>query len=138
MVTREELKHRWDDVRHRLLDHWRELSDTELSHFNGTPSQLFDAIQQKTGASWREVESFLTNVMREGRAKSHRASDLTEQYGDQASKLARDGYDQLTSATAEYSKKVARSVQRRPLESLAVAFGVGIVAGAVVLLSRRR
>jgi len=63
---------------------------------------------------------------------------LAEQYGEEASQFAREGYDQLAAATTEYSKKVARTVQRRPMESLALAFGVGLVAGAVVLLSNRR
>ena len=138
MVNREELKGRWDIVKNRLLNHWRELSDTELAHFNGTPNQLISAIQRKTGASWKEVESFLANVMRESRATSQRASDLAEQSSDEVSRFARDGYQQLTEATEQYSRKVARTVQRRPIESLAIAFGVGIISGAVVLLSRRR
>jgi ElaB/YqjD/DUF883 family membrane-anchored ribosome-binding protein len=138
MVTRDELKNHWNVVKNRLLHQWRELSDAELAHFNGTPSQLINAIQQRTGASWNEVESFLANVLRDGRSASQRASGLAEQYGAEASQLAREGYEQLVSATADYSKKVARTVQRRPLESLAVAFGVGLVAGAVVLFSKRR
>lgn len=138
MVTREELRSHWNVVKNRLLDHWRELSDTELGHFNGTPSQLIGAIQQKTGASWNEVESFLASVMRDGSSATQRATGLAEQYGAEAGQLAREGYDQLTAATAEYSKKIAKTVQRRPMESLAVAFGIGLVAGAFVLMNNRR
>jgi ElaB/YqjD/DUF883 family membrane-anchored ribosome-binding protein len=138
MVSREELRSHWNIVKNRLLDHWRELSETELGQFNGTPSQLIGAIQQKTGASWNEVEAFLTSVMRDGRSASQRATGLAEQYGAEASQFAREGYDQLAAATAEYSKKITQTVQRRPMESLAVAFGIGLVAGAIVLMSNRR
>lgn len=138
MVTREELRSHWNEVKSRLQQHWRELSDTELAHFNGTPSELIGEIQQKTGASWQEVESFLANAMRDGRSAAKRAGYVAERYGDGANQLARESYDQLAATTAEYSKKVARSVQRRPIESLAVAFGVGIAAGALMLLSSRR
>ena len=138
MVTREDLNSRWDVIKNRLMHHWRELSDAELSHFEGSPSQLISTIQQKTGASWHEVEAFLTNVIRDGHSASQRVGSLAEQYGEEASQLAREGYAQVASATAEYSKKFTRTVQRRPMESLAVAFGVGLVAGAVVLLRNRR
>jgi ElaB/YqjD/DUF883 family membrane-anchored ribosome-binding protein len=138
MVTRDELKSHWNVVKNRLLNQWRELSDAELAHFNGTPRQLIGAIQQRTGASWSEVESFLAKVLLDGRSASQRASSLAEQYGAEASQLAREGLDQLVSTTADYSKKVAHTVQRRPLESLAVAFGVGLIAGAIVLISNRR
>jgi ElaB/YqjD/DUF883 family membrane-anchored ribosome-binding protein len=138
MVSREELRSHWTVVKNRLLHQWHELTDTELANFSGTPSQLISAIQKRTGASWNEVESFLTDVMRDGRSASQRASGLAEQYGAEVSQRAREGYDQLACATADYSKKVARTVQRRPLESLAVAFGVGLIAGAIVLFSQRR
>ena len=138
MVTREELNSHWDVVKNRLQQNWRELSDTELAHFNGTPSQLIGAIQEKTGASWKEVESFLVNVMRDGQSVTHPVGGLAEQYGDEASQFARESYAQIAAATTGYSRKVARTVQRRPMESLAVAFGIGLVAGAVMLLNNRR
>ncbi len=138
MITREDLKNHWNVVKNRLQQNWRELSETDLAQFNGTPNDLISAIQRTTGASWNEVEAFLTSVMRDGRAASQRAGGFAEQYGEEASQFARAGYDQLAASTAEYSKKVARTVQRRPMESIAIAFGVGLVAGAVVLLSKRR
>ncbi len=138
MVSREDLKSHWNVVKDRLQQNWRELSESELKHFNGTPSQLIDVIQRRTGASWNEIESFLSNALRDGRSASKRVAGLAEQYGDEAGQLARDSYDQVAAATAQYSKKVARTVQRRPVESLAIAFGVGIVAGAFVLFSQRR
>ena len=138
MVTREELKSHWDVVKNRLLQNWRELSDSELARFSGTPQQLISAVQEKTGASWNEIESFLSSVMRDGRSASQRVSGFAEQYGVDASQLARESYDQIAAATAKYSKNVARTVQRRPMESIAIAFGIGLVAGAVVLLNNRR
>lgn len=138
MVTRDELKSHWNVVKNRLQQNWRELSDRELANFNGSPRELIGAIQRSTGASWQEVESFLANVMREGRSKTQHVGSMAEHYSDEASQLARDGYDQVAAMTAEYSKKLAQTVRRRPVESLAIAFGVGLVASAVVLLNNRR
>ena len=138
MITREDLKNHWNVVKNRLQQNWRELSDTQLAQFNSTPKDLISAIQRTTGASWDEVESFLISVLRDGRDASQRVGGLVDQYGEEGSQFVRAGYDQLAASTAEYSKKVARTVQRRPMESIAIAFGVGLVAGAVVLLSKRR
>ncbi len=138
MVNHEELKSHWQEVKDRLQRNWGELSDKQLTQFTGTPSDLIGAIQRTTGASWQEVESFLSAALRECRSASHQMGGLAERYGEQASQFARDGYDQLAAATAQYSKKVAKTVKKRPVESLAIAFGVGIVVSAVVLLSKRR
>ncbi len=138
MVTREELRSRWNEVKNRLHQNWRELSESELAQFNGTPSQLIGAIQQKTGASWNEVESFLTSAIRDGWSKAAQAGGAAEYYGGEAGKLARESYDHMAGLTADYSRKVASAVRRRPVESLAIAVGVGVAAGALLLLSRRR
>lgn len=138
MITREELKSHWHDVKDRLRQNWRELSESELARFNGTPRELIDVIQRKTGASWSEIESFLGKIMRDTWSTASQAKDIAGQYGGDASQFARNSYDQIAALTADCSQKVVDTVKRRPVESLAVAFGVGIIAGAIVWLSYRR
>jgi ElaB/YqjD/DUF883 family membrane-anchored ribosome-binding protein len=138
MVTREELRGQWDSVKDQLMSHWRELSEKDLAQSGGTPSQLIGTIQKKTGATWNEIESFIANLVKESRSKAQQAGGLADRYGDEAGQLVKVGYDQLANVAQEYSKKVTRTVQRRPVESLALAFGVGLLAGAAVLLSSRR
>ncbi len=138
MVTREELRAHWNEVKNRLHQNWRELSETELSHFNGTPNELVGAIERKTGATRNEIEAFLQNVLRDGESVKQRVASFADQYGNELGQQAREGYEQVAAATADYSKKVVRSVQRRPIESLAIAFGVGIAAGALMLMNNRR
>ena len=138
MITREELMSHWRDVKDRLRQNWRELSESELTRFNGTPRDLVDVIHRKTGASLSEIESFLGRVMRDTWSTASQAKDVAGQYGGDASLFARDSYDQIATLTADCSQKVLETVKRRPVESLAIAFGVGIVAGAFVLLGCRR
>lgn len=138
MVTHEELKSHWREIKDRLQHHWRELSDSQLTQFDGTPNDLIGAIQRTTGASWSEVESVLSGALRDCRSASQHVGGLVEQYGKQASGFARDGYDQIAAKTAEYSKQIAKTVKRRPMESIAIALGVGIIVSAVVMLNKRR
>lgn len=138
MVTRQELKSQWDEVKSRLRQNWRELSEHDLANFNGDPSQLIGAIQRKTGASWNEIEAFLASALRDGWSTASQIGDIAGQYRQEANQLARDSYDQLAAFTADYSRKVASTVKRRPVESLAIAFGLGLAASALVLLSSRR
>lgn len=138
MITREDLKSHWHDVKHRLRQNWHELSESELSRFNGTPSELIDVIRRQTGASWSEIESFLARIMRDAWSTASQAKDMAGHYSGDATQFARDSYDQIAALTADYSHKVVNTVKRRPVESLAIAFGIGIVAGAIMLLGRRR
>lgn len=138
MVGREELNKRWDDIKRYLQQNWRGISDSELAQFSGNPNQLIRAIQQKTGASWNEVESFLSGLIKNGRTASHQLGGLAEHYGEDVKQFAREGYDQFAAETAKYAKKVAQGVRQRPMESIAIAFGIGLFAGAVLLMKKRQ
>jgi uncharacterized protein YjbJ (UPF0337 family) len=138
VVTREDVKSQWNEIKNRLRQNWRELTDSELAQFSGPSRQLIGAIQQKTGASWNEIESFIANVATDAWASASQASNVAGKYGDEAGRLASQGYDQLAALTADYSHKLVGTIKRRPVESVAVALGLGIAAGALLLLSRRR
>jgi ElaB/YqjD/DUF883 family membrane-anchored ribosome-binding protein len=138
VITREDLTTHWQEIKNRLRQNWRELSESELSRFSGPSSQLIGAIQQKTGASWNEIESFLNKVIGDAWAAASQTANTAQRYGKEATQTASHGYDQVAALTADCSRKIVDTVKRRPVESLAIAFGVGIAAGAIFLISRRR
>ena len=145
MVTREELRGQWNQVKGRLRDHWGELSDRDLSRAQGSAEELIGVVQQKTGATRREVEEFLHHILDEGSHMSERAADAlqhfagaTQEYADEASDAMRRGANQAAHWSEDYGKRVAETVRSRPTESIAIAFGLGIAAGALFFLNRRR
>ncbi len=138
MVTREEILGNWNQVKGRLQEHWAQLSDDDLSRFRGQADQLIGLIQQKTGETRSSIERFLSDVVSDGNSLGRRVGDATSHYAADASDYLRDGYDRAGEFGEDFAKRVSHSVRTRPTESLLIAFGVGIVAGAVFFMGRRR
>ncbi len=138
MITREEIKGRWDEVKGRLQEQWGQLTDDDLQSFRGSTNELIGVIEQKTGATRNEIESFLSHVISEGETAAARATDAVGRYAEEASEYARENYDRVAAATSDFSKQVAHSVRSRPAEAMAIAFGLGLAAGALFFMGRRR
>jgi uncharacterized protein YjbJ (UPF0337 family) len=138
MVTREEIKGQWNQVKGRLQEHWGQLTDDDLRKMEGSTEQLVGVVQQKTGATRREVEEFLTSIIGEGQTAAQRVMEAASEYAEEAGDIVRQQYVRATSVTDQMSKQVARTVRTRPTESLAIAFGLGIAAGALLFFGRKR
>ena len=138
MNPRDEIKSRWTEVKGRLQEHWGQLTDDDLQQFRGSTNELIGVIQRKTGATRNEIESFLSSVVSEGESMAGRISDAAQHYAEEAGECARESYDRAAAMTSEFSRQLALTVRRRPGESMAIAFGVGLVAGAIFFLGRRR
>lgn len=137
MVTREELVGQWNEVKGRLKEHWGQLTDDDLRRAQGSTDQLVGVVQQKTGATRREIESFLSNIVHD-QSTVERVSAAASQYAEEAGQIAKEQYARAAAATSDFSKQVSHTVRNRPTESLAIAFGVGLAAGALFFLGRRR
>lgn len=145
MITKEELNGQWNEVKGRLQENWGQLTEDDLSRVKGSTDQLVGVVQQKTGASRREVEEFLTSMFSDSERVKERVAETAQQYADVASEYAaeaseylKQNYRQAADLGGAYTDKVANTVRSRPAESLAIAFGLGIAAGAVFFLKRRR
>ncbi len=145
MVTREELKGQWNEVKGRLQEHWGQLTDDDLSRANESADQLVGFVQEKTGATRREIEEVLSNVIGEGHRIGERVSEAAHQYADSAGEYAaeageylKQNYRRAADIGSDYGDKIATAVRNRPAESLAIAFGLGIAAGALFFMKPRR
>jgi len=142
MITRQELEGNWNSVKGKLQEKWGQLTDHDLVQFKGDANQLIGAIQAKTGESRRAVEDFLQNAMKNGKPAVQQAVSTAKDYADQAKQMASEGYEQARQvASQSYDQALegmqagfeeAQAVVRRsPMESVAVAFGAGLIAGVV-------
>ena len=109
--------------------------------------ERYEAIvsEQGTGATRSEVEQFLDRIVHEGSRLGEQLTETAQQYADAAKRYAaesgeylRDQYQLVYDQAGDYSAKIAETVRRRPGQSLAIAFGLGIAAGALMLFSRKR
>ncbi|TWU01708.1 hypothetical protein Pla100_14430 [Neorhodopirellula pilleata] len=138
MVTREELKGHWNEVTGRLKEQWGQLTDDDLMRAKGSADQLVGVVQQKTGATRREVEQFLTNVLGPENPWASQVAEAAQRYADEAKQYVQQNARRMVNQTGEYSAKVAETVRSKPNESLAIAFGLGLAAGALFFMGRRR
>ena len=138
MLTREELQGKWMEVKGRLQEHWGQLTDEDLQRARGTTEELIGAIQRKTGATRREIEALLTSAIDEGAGISEQFSDAAQYYASQAARSVRDNYSRGAIATEDLTRQISHRVRSRPGEALAIAFGLGIAAGACLFLRRRQ
>lgn len=138
MVTREEIMGNWNQVKGRLKEHWGQLNDEELTQLRGRADELVGMIQQRTGETRSNIERFLSDVVAESQSLSGRVAGATEQYASEAADYLREGYDRFADASGDFSQRVAHTVRNRPGESMLVAFGLGLAAGAFFFINRRR
>jgi uncharacterized protein YjbJ (UPF0337 family) len=146
MVNEQVLEGKWNEIQGQLRDRWGQLSKDELEQFDGNVQQLVGLIQRKTGVAREKIESYLdelTNNSTVQHAKEkvqeyvHQVSDTVNEYAAGASDTVREGiHSAAESARAGYMQ-TERLVRQRPVESLAVCFGAGLITGVVAGLMLR-
>ncbi len=137
-MNEQTFKGTWNEVKGKIREKWGELTEDEVNRTGGNLEKVMGMIQRKTGESREQIESFLHSAAKEGVALKDRivntaqeyassAAEATQQYAHQAADLAKTGYDETR-----------KMVKHRPMESLAVCFGIGLISGVVVALTMRR
>ncbi len=130
MVNQQTLAGNWNELRGKLQQKWGKLTDDDLRAFNGNVDQLVGRIQQKTGESRQAIESFLDQLSAEGSGIAATVRDTIHQGAAQISEAANQGYRSMQRSYDE----AERIVQDRPGESLAMAFGLGMMTGLGLML----
>jgi len=132
MITRQELEGQWNQVKGRVQERWGQVTDDELRQVRGSTDQLVGVIQERTGESRQAIEDFLEHILEEGGNFAQQAADTAHAYVDQASTAAREQYEQVADRAQAGFQQAEQMVQKRPVESVAVAFGAGIITGVVL------
>jgi uncharacterized protein YjbJ (UPF0337 family) len=131
MITRQELEGQWNEVKGKIQKRWGDLSDDELQRVKGNANELVGVIQQRTGESRRAVEDFLDQAIHDGETMTRQAMDTARGYADEAANVARQKYEDASAQFATGIDQAQQMVRRNPMESVAVAFGAGLIAGIV-------
>jgi uncharacterized protein YjbJ (UPF0337 family) len=134
MVNRQILEGRWNELKGKIKERWGLLTDHELTQAEGDTDQLIGLIQQKTGASREHIEDELEDIL----ATAEQANVAAREYAQRAAELAREQYAHLAENVRDGYAQAEDIVRRRPAESVAVAFGVGLITGVVVGMLTRR
>jgi uncharacterized protein YjbJ (UPF0337 family) len=137
MVNAQVLQGQWNEVRGQLLKKWGQLTDDDLKFTNGNIDQLVGIIQRKTGEARERIEQFLDTVTAQGASAVSHAGDAVSQYGRIATDRMRGVYNRLSDDLGREYEMSSEIIRRNPAQSVATAFGVGILLGVVVGLALR-
>lgn len=134
MMTREEIQGNWTQLKGQIRERWGQITDDELQEAQGNGEQLIGFLEAKTGESRRQIEQFVNSALNEGQNMLERATQSAKGYARAASQAANNNYHALEKGFESGLNEANQLVKSRPAESLAAAFGLGILAGVVVTL----
>ncbi|APZ94172.1 CsbD family protein [Fuerstiella marisgermanici] len=137
MITQQELQGNWNELKGCLREKWGQLSDDDFAKAKGSVDRLIGTIQKRTGESKANVEAFLDSAVQSGASGFSQAAENIRDYASSLSEATHEQYDHAQEALAAGLGSATETVRRRPAESVAVCFGAGLIAGAVLGLILR-
>ena len=139
MINQQVLSGQWNELAGQIREKWGDLTDQELQQVRGNGQQLLGLIQRKTGESREAIERQLDELVKDEDSLLSRASASTREAAVQASESVRQGYEQVSESIRHGVDDAGKVVREHPMESLAVAFGSGLIAGVIIgLVARSR
>ena len=136
-INTQELQGQWNKLRGQVKEKWGQLTDDDLQIHGGNIDQLVGKIQQKTGEGREVIEKFLTELTSKGGSAVSQAAEAVGSFAHNAGDRFRDQYGQLSDQARERFDATQDLVRHNPAQSVAAAFGVGLVAGLIVGLALR-
>jgi uncharacterized protein YjbJ (UPF0337 family) len=137
MISQQTFQGNWNEIKGKLRSKWGSLTDDDLTIFNGTVDQLVGTIQRKTGEARESIEQFFEQFNSNGASAINRAGEAVRAGAQQAADSVQESAQQATASVREGYAEVEAMVRQRPVESLAVCFGAGVITGVVVSLLLR-
>jgi uncharacterized protein YjbJ (UPF0337 family) len=136
-INAQELQGQWNKIRGQVKERWGQLTDDDLMIQGGNVDQLVGRIQQKTGEGREAIEKFLGELTSRGGSAVASATEAVRGYTQQAAGRLRDQYGDIADRAGEYYGQAEDVVRHNPGQSVAAAFGVGLVVGVVIGLALR-
>ena len=140
MTSREAVSGQWKSLVGAVKEKFGELTNDDLTKVEGNVDQLIALVQRKSGATKEQISEFVNSVTRSAGNVYEATAEKATEWANVASDAMRDGYDRMTTEAQKGLDYSARTVRRKPLESVAIAVSAGLLAGIAigVSLSRRR
>lgn len=137
MISKERLQGNWNEVVGAVRREFGDLTGSELEQVKGNVDALVGLVQRKTGQSKEQIHDFLSNCCGESRATVNRFADQAAFYAEVAGDAVRENCDKAMESAQRGYQHAASTVSKRPIESIAIAAGAGLLAGLMVGISMR-
>jgi uncharacterized protein YjbJ (UPF0337 family) len=136
-LNQQTLEGNWNEIKGKIHEKWGQLTQDDLQKARGNVDQLVGVIQRKTGEARERVEQFLNDLSSDGAGTVSKVAETVRGYASQAA----GSVDDVASKAGDYVRggyvQTERMIQQRPMESLVVGFGAGIIAGVIIGLTLR-
>ena len=131
MVTKEEFQGNWNSFLGGVQKKYSEITGDDLASVKGSIQQMAGVIQRKTGQAREEIEKYLQTLTADASGTLNHVSEAASNMASKANEGLRDGYNYVAEKSQEGYETARDTVKDNPVETLAVAFGIGVVAGLV-------
>jgi uncharacterized protein YjbJ (UPF0337 family) len=132
MTTQEEIFGHWNQLKGKIKESWGQLTDDELEEVEGKFDQLVGLIQQKTGEGRQHIERTLRKLSEHAGDATDQVTEGVRHYVEGVGETVSDFVEHTRERAQEHLEDAHEMVRRRPAESVAVAFGTGLLLGVVV------
>jgi uncharacterized protein YjbJ (UPF0337 family) len=137
MINQTTLQGNWNEIKGELRKRWGQLTNDDVQAFNGNIDQLVGLIQRKTGETRSVIENYLNQLTENGSDAIGAAAESARQYVQDAAQRIQDGSRQAVDTVRHSYEEAEEMVRRRPSESVAVCFGIGVFVGLLFGLTLR-
>ncbi len=129
------LQGQWNQLRGQVKEKWGQLTDDDLHVAGGNIDQLVGKIQSRTGEGREAIEKYLTELTSKGGSAISQAAETVTNFAQNAGEKFRDRYGDVSDQARERLSQAGDMVKQNPGQSVATAFGIGLVAGLLVGLA---
>lgn len=136
-LNQQTLEGNWNEIKGKLHERWGQLTQDDLQKARGNVDQLVGVIQRKTGEARERIEQYLSEIASSGSSTMGRVADAVRGYASSARGSMEDARGRAGEAMRGGYAQTERMIQQRPLESLAVGFGAGLITGVIIGLMMR-
>jgi uncharacterized protein YjbJ (UPF0337 family) len=137
MVNEQTLQGNWNELKGKLRSKWGQLTNDDLQMFDGNVERLVGLIQRKTGEARGAIEHYLEELTSNGSSTVAQAVETAREYAHQAADRIQQTSKQAAESMQQGYEEAERVVKQRPVESIAVCFGAGVLAGVMLGLMLR-
>lgn len=128
------LSGKWNEVKGFLAEKYGQLTGDEITLANGDVAKLIGIVQQKTGKAREEIEDFVQKSLSQAGNVVNRVAESATSIASGAAEYAQQGWQSVAGAVQDGYQNTRQMVRRSPVESVAIAFGFGALAGVVACL----
>jgi uncharacterized protein YjbJ (UPF0337 family) len=136
-VNQQTLEGNWNEIKGKLHERWGQLTQDDLQKARGSVDQLVGLIQRKTGEARERIEQYLSEITSSGSGGVSRVAEAVRGYASSAMGSVEGARNRATDAVRGGYAQTERMVQQRPMESLAIGFGAGLITGVIIGLMMR-